>query len=120
VRQLHQHRGKALLTHSPLYPKSDFTFLPVGPLASELRTNLAWNLFNHLSPIVRVLCFSKCHHRSGIELRQVHRKADSVSTLCHVLTGVGDLQTELFERGIYFGCVSGVLPRAYFEKQLRL
>jgi hypothetical protein len=52
-------------------PKSSATCLRVSPLVSAIRTASLRNPSVRFSPIVSLLCYSKCYQRSGIKPRQV-------------------------------------------------
>ena len=52
-------------------PKSSATCLRVSPLVSAIRTASLRNSSARFSPIVNLLCCSKCYQRSGIKPRHV-------------------------------------------------
>src|SRR6056297_2941071 len=53
-------------------PRSSATCLRVSPLVNAIRTASLRNSSVRFSPIVSLLCCSKCYQRSGIKPRQVH------------------------------------------------
>ena len=53
-------------------PKSSATCLRVSPLDSTIRTASWRNSSVCFSPIINLLCYSKCYQRSGSKPRQVH------------------------------------------------
>ena len=50
-------------------PRSSATCLPVSPLVSAIRADSWRNSSVRFSPIVSLLCYSKCYQRSGIKPR---------------------------------------------------
>ena len=52
-------------------PRSSATCFRVSPLVSAIRTASWRNSSARFSPIVSLLCYSKCYQRSGIKPRQV-------------------------------------------------
>ena len=52
-------------------PRSSATCLRVSPLVSTIRTASWRNSSVCFSPIINLLCYSKCYQRSGIKPRQV-------------------------------------------------
>ena len=64
-------------------PKSSATCLRVSPLVSAIRTASLRNSSVRFSPIVNLLCCSKCYQRSGIKPRQVQSPAPSTPSACH-------------------------------------
>jgi hypothetical protein len=63
-------------------PESSANCLRVNPLVSAIPTASLRNSSARFSPVVHLLCCSKCYQRSGTKPRQVHAPdAQSYSTV---------------------------------------